>query len=79
VALPGADWGHRFRVLLGASDVEVVSNADSVDDPQVFARANHRLVEAARALAPEPRALLVWNGHGGDGAGGTRDFVHRLG
>jgi hypothetical protein len=76
VALPGSDWVERFRGLLARAEVEVVSD---VPDDDVFARANARIIEVARALDPEPRVLVVWNGQEGDGPGGTQDFVRRLG
>ncbi|NUW32400.1 hypothetical protein HTZ77_13305 [Nonomuraea sp. SMC257] len=48
-------------------------------DARVFARANARMVETARALDPGPRAVVVWDGRAGDGPGGTGDLVARLG
>jgi len=80
VALPDSDWSARFRALLQIADVETVSKQDSPDDDgEVFAQANRRLIEVARVIDPTPHAVLVWNGEGGDGAGGTRDFVRQLG
>ena len=43
------------------------------------ARANARVIELARSMSDEPHAAVVWNGEGGDGQGGTHDFVERLG
>jgi hypothetical protein len=76
VALPGTDWERRFYALLERADVEVV---DGPDDEQVFARANDRMIDAAREIDDRPYAVIVWNGEEGDGPGGTRDFVARLG
>ncbi|WP_138732172.1 patatin-like phospholipase family protein [Modestobacter excelsi] len=80
VDLPGSDWSARFRELLQRSEVEVPPPGEAApDDEDAFARANVRLVEVAGLLAASPNALLVWNGKGGDGPGGTLDFVRRLG
>jgi hypothetical protein len=79
VELPDSDWTRRFRTLLEVADVETVSAEASADEGEIFARANRRLVEVARAIASRPHGLLVWNGEAGDGRGGTRDFVHQLG
>ena len=76
VALEGTDWAERFRRALGTAEVEVVEHPPGAD---VFERTNARIIEAARALDPEPHAVIVWNGQEGDGPGGTRDFVRRLG
>jgi hypothetical protein len=76
VALPGTDWEARFRALLEDADVEVV---DAPDDDDVFERTNERIIEVARDLDPRPHAVVVWDGQEGDGPGGTRDFVERLG
>lgn len=80
VELPDTDWAVRFRQLLQRTDVEVVtSRHEDVEDGDVFTRANVRIVELARSLAPSPHAVLVWNGQRGDGTGGTEDLVRRLG
>lgn len=76
VALPGTDWTDRFRAMLREAEVEVLEHPPGAD---VFEQTNIRIIEAARALDPEPFALIVWNGQEGDGPGGTRDFVGRLG
>jgi hypothetical protein len=76
VALPGTDWADRFRAMLSTAEVEVVEH---LPDADVFEGTNARIIEVARALDPEPFALIVWNGQEGDGPGGTRDFVSRLG
>jgi hypothetical protein len=76
IALPGTDWLARFRAMLEDADVEVLDAGAGSD---VFARTNARIVELARELDPEPRAIVVWNGGNSDGPGGTRDFITRLG
>jgi hypothetical protein len=76
VALPGTDWAERFRAMLGLAEVEVVEHPPGADP---FEHTNTRIIEVARAIDPEPYAVIVWNGQEGDGPGGTRDFVSRLG
>jgi hypothetical protein len=76
VALPGTDWVARFRAITAATDVEVVEHPPGAD---VFASTNARMVDEARAIDSTPLALVVWDGREGDGPGGTRDFVSRLG
>jgi hypothetical protein len=76
VAIPGTDWEQRFRALLPHAEVEVT---EGPDDDEVFARTNERIIAIAREIDPRPPAVIVWNGKEGDGPGGTRDFVTRLG
>ena len=76
VDLPGTDWLVRFRGISAAAEVDVVEHPPEAD---VFAETNARIVEEARAIDPEPRALVVWDGKEGDGPGGTHDFVGLLG
>lgn len=78
VALPGTDWGVRFRALLDRAEVEVVSPDGGADDV-VFARANERMAEVARGITPAPYLLVVWDRERGDGPGGTADLVKTLG
>ena len=77
VDLPGTDWVARFRRLLDVADVRELSDPPAGD--AVFARTNEWMVDLARSMHPEPRALLIWNGRAGDGVGGTADMVDRLG
>lgn len=76
VDLPGTDWVERFRRVLDQAEVEVI---DGPYDDGAFGRANARMIEVARGLDHSPYAVVVWNGQEGDGPGGTRDFVQRLG
>ena len=75
VALPGTDWEERFDALVAQSEYEVVGGPDE----DVYERTNDRIIELARGIDERPHALIVWNGEGADGAGGTSDFVQRLG
>jgi hypothetical protein len=79
VALPGTDWSARFRRLLDVAEVrQLDGGAGAGDDP--FARANEWMVDTATALAGgRPHVIVVWDGHSGDGPGGTEDLVRRLG
>lgn len=76
VEIPNTDWVARFRAIHAVAEVDVVEQATDGDP---FERTNARIVEEARALDPEPHALIVWDGKAGDGPGGTRDFIRRLG
>jgi hypothetical protein len=81
VALPGSDWADRFRTLLTSAVVKVLPPLDDgAGDGTVFERANQWMLTESTALAGgRPHAVIVWNGRGGDGRGGTADFVRRLG
>ena len=80
VELPDSDWVDRFRRVLKAADVRHLSDhAGKIPGDDVFARANRWMVEVATALDPKPHAVIVWDGKQGDGPGGTRDLVRRLG
>jgi hypothetical protein len=78
VDLPGTDWSARFEQVLRHSRTEILPDA-SVGDEDIYARVNGRIIERARSHASAPHALLIWDGGGGDGPGGTADFVRRLG
>jgi uncharacterized protein len=82
VALPDSDWAERFAALLVDADVRVLGNERGYDrsGDDVFAQTNAWIIDVARARADQPpHAVIVWDGHAGDGPGGTRDFVRRLG
>lgn len=80
VALPGTNWSERFRAVLGRAEVMVLpAHVDQADGP--YAATNRWMLEVARERngGAAPLALLVWNGQGGDGPGGTKDLIDRLG
>lgn len=84
VALPDSDWAERFYALLADADadVRVLSDerGDAASGDDIFAQTNAWIVDVALARGEEPpHAVLVWDGNTGDGPGGTRDFVRRLG
>ncbi|MFC6541619.1 hypothetical protein ACFQES_33390 [Nonomuraea salmonea] len=78
VDLEGTDWRERFERLCRRARVAVLPGDPGRGD-EVFARTNEWMVRLARALDPEPRAVVVWDGRPGDGAGGTSDLVRLLG
>lgn len=80
VELPDSDWVDRFRRILKAANVRhLADHAGAVPGDDVFAEANRWMVEVATAIDPKPHAVIVWDGEQGDGPGGTRDLVQRLG
>jgi uncharacterized protein len=82
VALPDSDWAERFSVLLADAEVRVLGDerGDVASGDDVFAQTNAWIIDVARAVGEQPpHAVIVWDGHEGDGPGGTRDFVRRLG
>jgi hypothetical protein len=86
VCSPGTDWERRFRDLRGRESVKTFVQPDHLksppEGPSVFARNNVRMIDAARAVAGEPKrlyAVLVWDEQPtGDGPGGTSDFAERV-
>jgi len=79
VELPDSDWVDRFRRILKAADVRhLAEHAGAISGDDVFAAANHWMVEVATAIDPKPHAVVVWDGKQADGPGGTRDLVQRL-
>ena len=80
VELPDSDWVDRFRRVLKAAEVRhLYDQVGVVPGDDVFAQANRWMVEVATDLDPKPYAVIVWDGKKGDGPGGTRDLVQRLG
>ena len=78
VELPGSDWSKRFRALLEVAEVRLPDERHDPDE-DVFARGTHEWSRSARSLSDVPYAIVVWNGEGGDGPGGTLDLIERLG
>jgi uncharacterized protein len=82
VDLPDSDWADRFEALLATCEVRLLEHELGHRPPpeKVFSRTNQWMVELARSLCGgTPHALVVWDGGAGDGPGGTRDLVKRLG
>lgn len=74
-------WENRFADILGRSTAvwpDPDSTADASENP--FAKNNTRMIAAAKTCANGGpiHLLLLWNGQGGDGDGGTADVAHRV-
>ncbi len=78
VDIPGTDWAARFERIAQVADTQVLDGTRGGQD-DVFARANAWMVDVTRSLDQSPHAIVVWNGREGDGPGGTKDMVRRLG
>jgi hypothetical protein len=80
VAIAGTDWADRFDSLMRISEVSVLDEHPRADGRgDVFALTNDWILQSARDLYDERvHAIVVWNGKGGDGPGGTADFVKKL-
>jgi Patatin-like phospholipase len=79
VALPASDWSSRFQAILEKAEVRLPDEPAPRAADDIFARANARVIAVARSFSETPHAIVVWNGEGGDGPGGTLDFIERLG
>ena len=77
VAFAGADWVKRYLRLVRDLPVHVLfpeATADAGDE--VWERANEWMLEAALSEGGSRMTLIVlWDGEGGDGPGGTRHMV----
>ncbi len=80
VDLPGTGWTARFQALAedGRSEVRIQEESLGPLPPGAdpFERNNDWILRAGldAARPGKPRALIVWNGQPGDGAGGTAAF-----
>jgi hypothetical protein len=83
VADAGPDWMDRYRSLLGRLDVKVLSESEELPDwlairgdYSVWQRNNRWILHSATSRQDSDVTLIVlWNGEGGDGPGGTKDMV----
>jgi tetratricopeptide (TPR) repeat protein len=77
----GYGWDDRFNRALRELQVIELSQELPPEDqrPEAYAACNRKILEEAIAKAKlldeEPLLIAVWNGHPGDGAGGTADAV----
>jgi len=79
----GPDWMERFRTLCERLDTKVLSESKRLpgwlaarEDYSIWARNNRWMLHTALSRADTDVTLLVlWDGQGGDGPGGTRDMV----
>jgi len=81
VAPAGPAWIERFRALLqrtGPEGIRIMGEHDGLSEgltSNVWQRANLWMMDAAIALAREQALLALWDGHIGDGPGGTEHFI----
>lgn len=76
VALPGSDWPARFEAVRSRAATLVATEVFGPAGPKgPYVRINRWLLDHAQALEVPVRAIAIWDGHRGDGAGGTADFV----
>lgn len=81
VATAGPRWVERFHFLVQRTPPEnmrVMGDGGGPSDAStddVWQRANLWMMEEAAALAPEQALLALWDGHVGDGPGGTEHFI----
>ena len=84
VDVPGTDWGAHFNSMLRTAEIRVLpSDRAPMEGDQLYAATNDWMIDSARSLLGDgqtaPNAIVVWNGQGGDGPGGTGHFVRQLG
>ncbi len=75
-------WEDRFETIAGKSATcWPLTEADSAPTGNPFSRNNARMVDHAISAAQggDILTLLLWDGKGGDGPGGTSEIAHRLG
>jgi class 3 adenylate cyclase len=85
VAIGGKAWVDRYHHILERSIVETVSDRPLEFGEVAYDHVNQflhgRAIMHAGRLSTDLLRLAVWDGHGGDGPGGTNDVVfqwHRL-
>jgi hypothetical protein len=86
VADAGPAWMDRYRALVGRLDVKILSQSEELpdwlavrDDYSIWQRNNRWILHSATSRKDSDVSLIVlWDGKGGDGPGGTQDMV-RLG
>jgi hypothetical protein len=79
----GPDWMERFRALCDTLDVKVLAQSAELPDwlsghadYSIWERNNRWLLHSALSRADADVTLIVlWDGRGGDGPGGTHDMV----
>jgi hypothetical protein len=76
VRFAGEEWVQLFEEVTEDPEVEVVGPDEEMllsDDPHSLNVT--RMLEAAREGAAEIHGLVLWDGRGGDGPGGTQDMI----
>ncbi len=77
VAFAGLDWMERYRRLVSELPVHVLfPEATAKAGDEVWAKANEWMLGTALEGGGSEMALIVlWDGEGGDGPGGTKHMV----
>jgi hypothetical protein len=81
VAPAGSRWVERFHSLVQRTPPEglrLMGDGDGLSEgltDNVWQRANVWMMEEAMELAREQALLALWDGHVGDGPGGTEHFL----
>jgi hypothetical protein len=83
VVAAGAEWLDRFLALWQRLDVKILSETEALpdwlagrDDYSIWQRNNRWILHSATSRADADVTLIVlWDGRGGDGPGGTEDMV----
>ncbi len=83
VQFAGEEWVNRFHTILQHSNVTVHRQPEQVgpvpDGDNPYARNNRWALYNALAFGFERvRLIVLWNGQGGDGPGGTRHMVEEV-
>jgi hypothetical protein len=82
VRFGGPEWENLFRRVISAASTTVIApepGMGELDDPHT---PNNLRMLAAALDDPPVTGIFVWDGHGGDGPGGTPHMVyevHRVG
>jgi hypothetical protein len=78
----GAGWRERFLRLVAGPGVSVSSAAEAADEPErssAFERNNEHMLERSLIWGAERlQFIALWDGRGGDGAGGTAGMVEAV-
>jgi hypothetical protein len=79
----GPDWVQRFQTLCERLDIQVLADGEQLpawlatrDGYSIWSRNNRWILHSALARGDTDITLIVlWDGQGEDGPGGTRDMV----
>ena len=78
----GVGWRERFLHLVAGAGVSVSSAGEAADDPgrsNAFERTNEGMLERSLTWgADRLQFVALWDGRGGDGAGGTAAMVEAV-
>jgi hypothetical protein len=74
----GGDWEGRFQAIWRQTPDARRHVLDTRDADNPYAACNRSLVDLARRLGGRLCLIVLWNGRGGDGPGGTASLVERV-